>query len=272
MEAASKRNAAWILRSLRPTRNPFDPAYGLTVENLLPPGYAAYLKIFHAMYVDPLMKDREITWDKWARQEGTMPAGYREATEDMTDFSQATLLMCPALDVSGGARIFWRELAAQQGLVFHPEFNERSFRLVYPRSWPRYLYGPAEGFLEMTQYEELLALLASHTHPQFCYLKLSDFWKAGESVERIFRGDLREVPGHLRSHAHQRSAEYVWPEDRSWCLNSDDDLTFSILGGSSDLIEAVAKLPSLETIRVLPQARVDYQADEINRPRHEVSN
>lgn len=266
METANKRSFSWIQNAVLPHSPSYDPEIGVTVGHCLRNSYPAYLKIFHPIYADSRVQDKTMTWDEWEKAGlGKAASGYREATTDMTTMDQAILVSSPYLgDRDGLSRVSWRELAERYGLFFQRDFNGESFRAVFTRSWPRYLSGPAEGFLDLSQYSVLVSILASVTPPQFIYLKLPDMWQAGDAVERLFRGSIEEIAEFLRERSPVQSPEYLWPEDRSWCVNSEDDLSFTLVGGSSRVINEIAQNKELETLAVDPGTRVDYKADRIN--------
>jgi hypothetical protein len=58
----------------------------------------------------------------------------------------------------------------------------------------------------------------------------------------------------------------LWADDRSWYLNSEFDLDSTLLGGSEELVKAVAESPDLETAIVLPSDSMGQGADQLNLP------
>lgn len=48
------------------------------------------------------------------------------------------------------------------------------------------------------------------------------------------------------------SPGYLWPSDHRWCLVTDVDADWSVLGGSAALIAEVERVSALETVRVYP--------------------
>lgn len=57
---------------------------------------------------------------------------------------------------------------------------------------------------------------------------------------------------------------FIWPEDRSWCFNSDEDLEFVVLGGSRELAAKVLESSEVESIQVQLNTRIDASADITN--------
>jgi hypothetical protein len=61
-----------------------------------------------------------------------------------------------------------------------------------------------------------------------------------------------------------RSPNLFWPEDRAWCAATEIDLYCTLVGGSDALIESLMANPDLEVWRVLADAPVTSDSDEIN--------
>jgi hypothetical protein len=266
LEKASQRDFSWIKETTLSVGAEFDARVGITVAQCLPSSYPAYLKILHPIYIDLQTSDLEMTWDEWDKTGlGKAHFAYREATPEMLDMSEAVLVSSPYIEpVDHTVRVRWREIADRYGLFFNQNFNAESFRAAFAKSWPRHLLGPAEGFLELGQYSTLLSTLSAFTEPQFIYLKMPDMWKVGDDVNRLIRGDVSEVMGFLREQASLQSPEYLWPEDRSWCINSDYDLHFTLVAGSTQLMKEITRNEELEILVVFPDTRVDYCADRLN--------
>ena len=56
--------------------------------------------------------------------------------------------------------------------------------------------------------------------------------------------------------------EYVLPQDRSWILNCDYDLTSTYIGMNDEIADRVLVSPGIEAIDVQLSTRVDDHADE----------
>jgi hypothetical protein len=82
----------------------------------------------------------------------------------------------------------------------------------------------------------------------------------GTNKPLLYLGPLEQLQRFLKETDRQFTPEYWWPEDRSWCVCSDYDLPFTIVGGSNQLIDSILTNPDLESIRVTPDTRVDYRA------------
>jgi hypothetical protein len=83
----------------------------------------------------------------------------------------------------------------------------------------------------------------------------------------LYSGDLNEVTSFLTKPHFGGTPECWWPQDRSWCVYTDWDLTFTLIGGSRVLMDGCLGHPVLECIEVTPQTRIDYRADRLNLPK-----
>lgn len=160
----------------------------------------------------------------------------------------------------GAMRVRWRELAERHGLVFHEELTAYSFaRRFRNRSWPRMLIGPTEGSLDDESLEAVLRVLAGQTHGSV-YFKFFPF----PEDRPIYRGDLSEFATLFDIVRADTTPEYWWPEDQSWCLCTDYDLTFTLIAGSEALIAELVADDTIESVRVSASTRIDDLSDRRN--------
>lgn len=76
----------------------------------------------------------------------------------------------------------------------------------------------------------------------------------------LFHGGLDELEDVMKSGPYQFSPEYWWPPNHSWCVCSDYDLMFTVIGGSKELISNLLDNDALECIAVGADTRIDYFA------------
>jgi len=81
----------------------------------------------------------------------------------------------------------------------------------------------------------------------------------------MYSGDLHDVLEIFEIGYVRRTPTYWWPADRAWCVCTDNDLTFTLIGGSASLIGALLADDVLECIQVEASSRVGYLADHLNR-------
>ena len=63
----------------------------------------------------------------------------------------------------------------------------------------------------------------------------------------------------------ESSPNLLWPADRAWCVTSEIDFDSTLVGGSSDLVQAVLDAPGLDSWPVSPEDSLAADADKINR-------
>jgi hypothetical protein len=163
-----------------------------------------------------------------------------------------------------GRRIRWKQLAEENGLIFHSEINGPLLLDVSDDGlWPHRFYGPEEGSLEEPTCRELIRLLKPFTGNQTCYFEY--FILATRNVakdDQLYSGDLEDVIELLAMDTVRGSPTYWWPQDHSWCLCSDYDSIVTVLGGSQLLIDSISSSDKLETLKV--GLSLDWDRDELN--------
>jgi len=166
-----------------------------------------------------------------------------------------------------GKRVLWRELAQRFSLEFHPEINASFFAPVSQEgTWIENLIGPDKGHLDEDTCGVLIDTLERFTGQHQCW-----FYYTGISISgyepRLYHGDIQDIIGLTKLDGAMAPPEYWWPDDRSWCIYSDWDLTFTIVAGPSELIRLCADNSALEAVPVTASTRVDDLADRPNARR-----
>lgn len=86
---------------------------------------------------------------------------------------------------------------------------------------------------------------------------------------RLYRGPVECASVQMTNGSVQQTANLWWPEDRSWCVASEVDLTCTYVGGSVELVRALVGDPGLEALEVAPDdpvAAVAPRIAELVRP------
>ncbi|WP_162601296.1 hypothetical protein [Occallatibacter savannae] len=162
---------------------------------------------------------------------------------------------------SATSRIFWKEAANALGIPYAPQIKHRWFSIrlkPHTECWPRYIYGPAGGALEADECRELVSVLTMATGKQECYFRLAEMPFIATDQNLLFTGTLNEVEDFFVNGQFQFTPEYWWSHDHSWCVCTDYDLEFTLVGGTSALIEPLLENNVLECIEVPSNIRVDY--------------
>ncbi len=240
------------------------PATNSTVAGCIPPIFPSYTKVLHPINEDLSVEDKELTWQEKDEAMDPTPAPKTGIERTLADaLSQSTLVYGGSHPGSRPVRIRWSKLAGRLGLSFVPTISAQSFTRQFPGgSWPRRLLGPQEGCIDGPERDALASVLCRHTDTDrtffhFWLLATTD-WQA----DKLFEGLLDEVSLFPNEALGARLTPTHWfPEDRSWLVCSDYDLTFTLVGGSLSLARELLDHPLLECVPVLPETRVDWQAD-----------
>ena len=234
---------------------------GFAVSRLVPPLFSAYRKILHPILRDLSIADRLLSWDQAGGATGSVGRIAPDSTAEEILREEIIRDLVAGGTLARGApggpfpsmRILWRELAAQYAVDFTPQITDDSFTRVFPgRSWPRYLAGPDEGTLDEESCRRLVDILTPYAETQRCFFYYD--LVATRSLEALlYAGRLDEVLS-TRSTAHTATPGYWWPEDRTWCVCTDWDLTYTIVGGRSDLALAIDNDAVLESVKLSRRA------------------
>jgi hypothetical protein len=242
---------AWIAPRL-------EGGFGGDVKQQVPNGYDAYVRIFHPAY------DRDGNPATWAEVAKTLG---RTAHREMQ----------------------WHRLVG----VDDSFGNENS-------EWPG--SDPSTGELDEIGLEVLRRILQTHTRdPKSCFFGLSTIhggveesypeavqlsWPNRDFV--IFSGPLSAVdqlgygqpnggfvavfrsnssdarPPKPSDHWWSRPPNLIWPADHSWYVAGEYDLDSTLVGGGSDLVDAILAAPELEAWSVERSDSLEADADKIN--------
>lgn len=61
-----------------------------------------------------------------------------------------------------------------------------------------------------------------------------------------------------------QSPNLFWPADRAWCAASEIDFDSTLLGASTELVDAILRSPEFDSYPVQPDDSLAYDADRIN--------
>jgi hypothetical protein len=235
-----------------------------TVASCIPPIFPAYAKIFHAIYEDLSIANRDLTWNQ---EEIAETSGLPPSTDPVEQLMEKSTLVYGAPEPDAQLRrVSWSVIAERYGLRYTPTLHVGSFnRRFLGASWPRYLVGPMEGCLADDERDALAAALDRELKGGDCYFY---FWLlATEKMESdlLYRGPLREV-GQFASGINtvRLTPTYWFPPDRSWLVHSDYDSTYTLIGGREQLIESVLHTEGLEALRVTSETPLGSLGDKPN--------
>lgn len=243
---------AWISGGRRPTSDltSSDAAWpGNTVHNLLPDVFESYAKIFHRLeanyqHIDNLLSEEE---------ERILQIPRCTALRTLVEKLRTKKKEEPV-------RVTWRDAAASLKLPFAPELSDEWFRSRLDSGcWPRFIWGPGEGYLESDDYLELARILAQGERLVSCFFRLPEIPFVAIDQSLLFEGKIEEA-SEIPTGTNWKTPEYWWPISHKWCVCSDYDLSYTIVGGSMRVIAEIIDSSLLEAIEVTPDVRIDYLA------------
>ena len=173
----------------------------------------------------------------------------------------------------------WSTVASWTGRVAHPQMQFLRIANLRFGEYPEWGMLPNEGSLPADEAERLVAILRPFTStPEDCYFGVWEGFGVPElnafaDYPRIqvphrayflFRGSISAVP-HLTFGSFKQTPNLWWPEDRTWCVASEIDLSETYVGASSECIAALLGDQSLEAVSTSLDVRADIEGDVINR-------
>jgi hypothetical protein len=227
---------------------PFDPNEGVPLSCVLPTVFPKYVKILHRLDVRYDHIDRPLS---------------AEESEILKIPDCLVVRNLVERHSRSSSRIYWRDAAKALSIPYAPELTHSWFSTTLrpnPDCWPRFIYGPADGCLDIRECCELVSLLAAVANTQECYFRLPEIPFVGTDQNLLFRGPLNEVEPFFASGRFQFTPEYWWPPDHQWCVCSEYDLTFTVVAGPASLIDALLNSQVLECIEASANIRVDDMA------------
>lgn len=256
--------ALWISQNTTSPEPDPEKWSGSFVSLCVPTVFPAYCKVFHPIYEDLSVKDRDITWNDLNQK---LPRNLDDPVEKL--LGDSTFIYGGEYDPENVKPITWQELADRNGLKFHPELTVNSFTRNFPRSsWPRHLIGPEEGHLELNTLKAIVRSIAISTSDfelsQPCYFHYDLTATNNYESALLFEGRLLQIFNTPDLDDVSTTPTDWWPADRKWFVASDWDLTFTLIGGSIDLVNSLIWNSEIDCVRVTPTTRIDYKSDQIN--------
>ncbi len=236
----------WIRRSRKKLANSKNDGWaGNLVSHLMPPIFEAYAKVLHGIESCYENIDNPLTPNEISILE--IPAC--EELRSLVESRRAQ---------ARGSRIKWKELAEVLNVPFTHEICHEWYRKKLDEGcWPRFLYGPADGLLNSEECRALISILQPFSGDGQCFFRFAEMPFIGTDKTLLFQGALDKLESFLKSGAYQFTPEYWWPPNRSWCVCSDYDLMFTVVGGPRKLISALLSSDVLECLEVTSQTRID---------------
>jgi hypothetical protein len=190
-----------------------------------------------------------------------------------------------------GRSVSWRTVARHTGrwahsvMQWHALVGSADALNATGSLWPG--QNPQRGNLAPALLAPLCDVLADHAAtPERCFFCLWEGWGWVEtssiSAERS-SGAMLHLPDRdyllLDGPLHAalqlgdwygpeafaaQSPNLFWPADRTWCVASEIDFDSTLIGGSTELVEAILRAPELDAWSVQPDDSLAHDADRLN--------
>ena len=218
--------------------------------------FEAFCKIFHPIYEDLSIKDQKVSWDEYFRSnEQTSNKSEPESNdpEILEIVRESTLSRGWPDGPFQSKRIMWRTLTERYGLNFNEDLCTSTFDRIFPKkSWPRYLVGPQEGELDLDSLNLLCDILRVFTTCHKCFL-YSEPWRNRNYEPQVLLGYIQDSLKVVDSGEFYDPPNLWWSADKTWFIETNPDLPYTVAGGSQRFINRIVADSYLEAIEVWPK-------------------
>ncbi len=238
------KQSQWIWDALTPVAEGDAQRIGIPVSSVVPAVYGMYVKLLHSIEANFTYLNNPLT----SSEEVLLGFSDCEPIRSLVSTSRSRLTQ----------RLRWSEIASALCLPYTAELNiEWCRKRLQPGCWPRYISGPNEGVLLPEEASRLIEVLSPHTMEEPITCRLADMSVPNIGTPVVHEGSLQTVLDLIRQPEYANVPEYWWPKNRSWCVVSDYDLDFTLIGGPHDLCAALLDDSYLECMEVVPSTRID---------------
>jgi hypothetical protein len=151
----------------------------------------------------------------------------------------------------GWRRLRWSELADRVPSPMESSGVPPCCRWFSYSSWPANIRPPGEGSLDLESLQALIGILIAEStdgSATRCRCYFSPLAGGGLVNQRVFVGALGEIVSLSVEESY--SPSNLWPEDGSWFVYTDADLSGTKVSGSADLISMLDACSELETLHL----------------------
>ncbi|MCP3973627.1 MAG: hypothetical protein GY720_03960 [bacterium] len=215
-------------------------------------GFASRVRILHSMWEHPSGAEGAPSYDQVEKASPSEESD--EAIRKILEGAVATGVgLGPDFKPNGWDRLPWRTLAERWRVALdlgHVDPLASFSDHLRDGSWPVSIHPPTEGSLDWDSLEHLVAVVRRHTSsPKLYRMSTWQIWLDDPFPNAIWHGTPDEL---LSAYEEYGSGANWWPEDHSWLVYTDYDLTTTIVQGSDGLISELTNDPYLETVELEP--------------------
>jgi len=195
-------------------------------------------------------------------------------------FASYARLFHPAFKRDGETEraVSWRDIAAANGRIAHPEMQFGHISGVWRRPSPQpqlWTDEPLQGSLPATLGRALCDVLGTYTSTRDrCWFAVWEGWggldapagvpTVGSPQRQYYLATGPLAIAHAGVGHFDRSASLWWPEDRAWCVTTEVDFSWTYVGGTQACIAAILSHPGIEALPARLSDRVTHTGDQIN--------
>ncbi len=238
------------------------------VTRTVPSGFAAYVRICHP----PTDRDRRLaTWPTVARHTGRQahPSMQWHALVGSADALNMTGSLWPGEDPQRGNLVPEVLSPLCDALAAHTSTPERCLFCLW-EGWG-WIHTGSIGLAAVRASRARAAPVGSDIvleQPFSAEDLRAPRLRLPDRDYLLLAGPLRAALeiGHWygpKSFAAQ-SPNLFWPADRAWCVASDMDFDSTLLGGTTEVVDAILKAPEFDAWPVGPDDSLAYDADRLN--------
>jgi len=243
------RAADWIRESLHP--------FAQDVGAVVPPGFAAYARIFHpAHYMG--RSEAEVRWSEVAALTG------KTVHPEMQFHAIAPQSGNPVALVYGPRLGVLSKVQAEALTALLSKFTATSSSCWFCL-WEGY------GYLHPGRVIRVMAARPPFARARIGLKRLQLRWSAprlpgkeGPRVRLPYRDYLLFHAPLAKALGWEDGPNLWWPDDQAWCVASEIDLPYTYVGGPQALIEAIVNDPAIEALPATATDGVTYDSDNIN--------
>ena len=242
--------ADWIRERLHP--------FAQDVGSVVPPGFAAYARIFHPASIAG-RPDVDVRWSDVAGLSGKAvhPEMQFHAIAPAARDPEPRVYE-PRLGVLSA-----RQAGALVALLARHTTTPSSCCLCL---WDGYGYLHPGGVMTLVAARPPLARLrVGLRRLQLSWSKPRFPPRDGPRVRLpsrdylLYRGSVAEALGW------EDGPNLWWPDDHAWCVASEIDFPYTYVGGSEELINAIIADPAIEALPATVEDGITYDSDKLNR-------
>ncbi|MHB8378780.1 MAG: hypothetical protein ACYDB2_02535 [Acidimicrobiales bacterium] len=234
---------------------------------------------------DALVASAQVSAADWIR-ERLSPWDARVVTSIVpSGFDAYARILHPVqLPRNGVPLVRWADVSRWSGVPLHPlvQWHEVALPETIPSTEPPWRgQGPRQGTLFFPDANVLIEDLAAHTStPRDCFFCVWNGYGGAAAVfvplgsppvytpaprqptrlvelphrqYGLFEGSLASATSLKgSSNCDEQTPNLWWPADRAWCVASEIDVPWTLVGGSTELIDHLAGDERLETVAASP--------------------